>query len=268
MKKRILVLTVCVLCFLSVFSFPVFAESSRLVDNAGLLSETEYETVLRKLDDISEALGADIVVVTTDSLGGKTVVEYADDFFDYGDYRQDGVLLLISTEYRSWCISTTGECRYAVSNSKSDAIGDDILAYLSSGDYENAFIEFADSCRGYIVSYRNGDADHGSRNGGTDTGSGKEPLPLLAIPVSLVIGLITALIAVAVMKGKLKSVKFQTAADNYVKEGSMNITESRDLFLYRTVSRIERPKADDSSSDGGFHTSSSGTSHGGSSGHF
>ena len=256
MKKRILVLTVYVLCFLSVFSFPVFAESSRLVDNAGLLSDTEYETVLRKLDDISEALGADIVVVTTDSLGGKTVVEYADDFFDYGDYRQDGVLLLISTEYRSWCISTTGECRYAVSNSKSDAIGDDILDYLSSGDYENAFIEFADSCRGYIVSYR------------TDTGSGKEPLPLLAIPVSLVIGLITALIAVAVMKGKLKSVKFQTAADNYVKEGSMNITESRDLFLYRTVSRIERPKDDDSSSDGGFHTSSSGTSHGGSSGHF
>lgn len=261
MKKRILILTVCVLCFLSVFSFPVFAESSRLVDNAGLLSESEYETVLEKLDGISEALGADIVVVTTDSLGDKTVVEYADDFFDYGGYRQDGVLLLLAMEDRSWCISTTGDCKYAVSNSKSDAIGDGILEYLSSGDYESAFIEFADRCNSYIVSYRNGDTD-------TDYSYEKEQLSLLAIPVSLVIGLIVALIVVAVMKGKLKSVKFQTAADNYIKEGSMNITESRDLFLYRTVSRVAKPKDDDSSSDGGFHSSSSGTSHGGSSGHF
>ena len=70
------------------------------------------------------------------------------------------------------------------------------------------------------------------------------------------------------MNGKLKSVKFQTAADNYVKEGSMNITESRDLFLYRTVTSVAKPKNDDSSSDGGFHSSSSGTSHGGSGGHF
>lgn len=267
MKKRILILTVCVVCFLSLFSISAFAETSnpRLVDNAGLLSEDEYETVLEKLDTTSENLNFDIVVVTTDSVGSKTVTEYADDFYDYNGYGygsdRDGAVLLISMEDRSWWISACGEGKYSLSKSKCDSIGEDIIEYLSEGDYENAFIEFADCCGRYVVNYRNGDAD-------TDYSYGKEPLSILAIPVSLVIGFIIAFIVVAVMKGKLKSVKFQTAADNYVKEGSMNITESRDLFLYRTVSRVAKPKNDDSSSDGGFHSSSSGTSHGGSGGHF
>ena len=100
MKKRILILTLCVICFLSLFSFSAFAEASnpRLVDNAGLLTEDEYETVLEKLNTTSENLNFDIVVVTTDSVGSKTVTEYADDFYDYNGYGygkdDDGILRL------------------------------------------------------------------------------------------------------------------------------------------------------------------------------
>ena len=44
------------------------------------------------------------------------------------------------------------------------------------------------------------------------------------------------------MKSKLKTVRFQAAASNYMKNGSLNITESRDLFLYNTVTRTAKPK--------------------------
>jgi len=63
------------------------------------------------------------------------------------------------------------------------------------------------------------------------------------------------------MKGQLKSVRFKSAASDYTKAGSMNVTESRDLFLYRTVSRREKPR--ENSGGSSTHTSSSGRSHGG-----
>ena len=51
-----------------------------------------------------------------------------------------------------------------------------------------------------------------------------------------------ALVVVGGMKMGMKSVRNQTAAGSYVKDGSLNITESRDMFLYHTVTRTEKPK--------------------------
>ena len=84
------------------------------------------------------------------------------------------------------------------------------------------------------------------------------------------IGLVLAWVVVHVMKSQLRSVAFQENAASYVREGSMNLTNSRELFLYRDVHRTERPKESSSSDSGGSstHTSSSGTTHGGGGGSF
>ena len=47
-------------------------EYGRLVDDAGLLTEEEASSLLGKLDSISEKQECDVVVVTVDSLDGKT----------------------------------------------------------------------------------------------------------------------------------------------------------------------------------------------------
>ena len=92
--------------------------------------------------------------------------------------------------------------------------------------------------------------------------------PLLL--AALVIGLITALIVTGVMKSRLKSVAPQRDATSYVRQGSMKLTNQRDLFLYRDVHRTERPKESSSSDSGGSstHTSTSGTTHGGGGGSY
>ena len=81
-------------------------------------------------------------------------------------------------------------------------------------------------------------------------------------------GFVIANIFVGSMKKKLKSVRSQAAASSYVREDSLNITDSRDIYLYATVTRTAKP--DDSSSSGGSstHTSSSGATHGGGGGSF
>lgn len=67
---------------------------------------------------------------------------------------------------------------------------------------------------------------------------------------------------------KLKSVRLQPAAGSYVKKNSMQITQSRDLFLYKTLGRTEKPKSEDRSGGSSTHSSSSGKTHGGGGGKF
>ena len=90
----------------------------------------------------------------------------------------------------------------------------------------------------------------------------KEPLSPIWILISLGVGVVLSLIIVGRMKAQLKTVRFQAAAGSYVKDGSLDITESRDMFLYETTSKTAKEKK---SSSGGSstHTSSSGKTHGG-----
>lgn len=296
------------LCFILLFSVVSLATPSRLVDNADLLSESEKTKLLEELDEASEKLEYDIVIVTVDTLGGKTLKQYAEDFFDYNGYgygeTYDGVILLISMESRDWYVSTSGAGEYSISSDNISFIGDFIFAYLSMGEYYDAFSSFVDLCEHFITAA--GYSSDISDGSGTvtdntedffeygtddDTVSDKveglfdkffgnasdgerEPLSLIAIPICLAIGLVVALIVVAVMRSKLKSVRRQAGANNYVKENSMVLTAEGDRYLYRHVDRVAKPKDDDddfhggSRSSGGFHTSSSGRSHGGGGGKF
>ena len=88
--------------------------------------------------------------------------------------------------------------------------------------------------------------------------------------IASLVGVGLAMFIVGRMKAQLKTVRFQAAAGDYMKSGSLNITESKDTFLYNTVTRTAKPKNTDSGSSGGSstHTSSSGETHGGGGGKF
>ena len=241
----------------------------RLMDEAGLLSSDEAAEIKAKLDEISERQKFDVVIATVNSLSGKTPREYADDLYDYSGFgfgeNKDGVLFLISMEDRDWYITTTGYGIAAITDAGREYIADKFTGYLSDGDYAEAFRIYANEVDRFVTNavetgkpYDVGNLPH-------------DPLSLIWIPISLVVGLIIAAGVVGGMKSKLRSVNFAAAADSYVKPGSMNVRESRDMFLYSTVSRTAKPKDSDSSGSSGgssTHTSSSGTTHGGGGGKF
>lgn len=243
-----------IICLIFCFSFfTVSAENSnRVVDNADLLTPAEEKSLLEKLNSTSETHQVDVVIVTEESIGYQTPATYADDYFDNNGYgygiNKDGVLLLLNMESRDWYISTCGLCIDAFTDYDIETIGDLMLSDLSDGNYFAAFETYADECEYYINGYING-----------------FPFSVtFALLVSLILGLIVAFIVTAIMKGQLKTIRPQRAAANYVRKGSMQVTESNDFFLYRQVSRIAKPKNNSSST----HRSSSGTRHGGGGGKF
>lgn len=278
MKRKITSILVGFLIFL-LFTIPVFAENSssttnvshplRLIDEADLLTNTEEKSLLTKLNEISETQEIDVIVVTINSLDGKNIRDYADDYYDYNGYGmgndQSGILLLLSMDERKWWMSTSGAGISIFTDAGLDYISEQFLPDMSDGNYADSFETYATLCNDFITKAK---ADEPYDNSNLkDLKSSENFLFQYSIIISLVVGIVLALIITGVMRSKLKSVHSQVAASNYIKENSLKITERYDHFLYRHVSRRARPKEDN---DGGSstHTSSSGNTHGGSGGSF
>ena len=130
-------------------------------------------------------------------------------------------------EDNDWYISTHGYGITVFTDAGIQYIGEQIKENLSGGDFSGAFDKFVGLCDDFITKARTGDP----------------------------------------YDSQLKTVRFQAAAGNYMKRGSLNVTESRDLFLYKTFTRTAKPK-NNSSSGSSTHTSSSGSTHGGGGGKF
>ncbi|MBO7376720.1 MAG: TPM domain-containing protein, partial [Clostridia bacterium] len=103
MKKRslfiCLVALAAALLTAALASVSAFASSGTdkygyVVDGADILTSAEEAELSAYLKEKSEKAGCDIIVVTTDDLGGKSMMEYADDFYDYNGYSDDGVISL------------------------------------------------------------------------------------------------------------------------------------------------------------------------------
>ena len=258
MKNRLFAL-IAILCLLTALVLPVCATPSRLVDDAQLLDQTEASQVEAELDEISTKHDMDIVIVTVDSIRWQSPMAYADDYYDNNGYGPDGILLLVSLEDRDWWVSTTGYGITVVTDAGLQYMSERFVPYLSDGEYAQAFLEFARLCGELIAQANTGDP-YDSHN------LPKEPFSVgINLVIALVIGLVVGWIVTAVMKGQLKTVRQQVRADAYITADSLQLTHSRDIFLYTHIDRREKPKQSSGSST---HTSSSGASHGGGGGKF
>ncbi len=243
MKRKVLFLLTALLLTLALTatSFATVVPP-RLWDGADVLEEDDERRLLSRLDSLSDELSLDLVIVTVPTTEGKTPGEFADDYYDYQGFGDDGMLLLLAMEERQMWISTSGACIDAVSDGDIDAILDLIESDMHAGLYAEGFTAYIDACEIYAV----GNSD--------DVG----PRYFTLAIISIVIGLIVALIVTGSMRAQLKSVRSKSEAFDYMKADSMQITEARDLYLYRTVIREKKPESSSST-----HRSSSGRSHGG-----
>ena len=116
---------------------------------------------------------------------------------------------LPSTDVRKgWWVNASLESPLLSSVTWNGVSGNDVAAFLSGGDYYGAFDEFIDGCSYQI---------RGEREG----------FPFnfgMSLLVSLAIGFVVALIATGIMRAKLRSVRTQSAAREYIKPGSMKLT--------------------------------------------
>ncbi|MGN0297791.1 MAG: TPM domain-containing protein [Lachnospiraceae bacterium] len=265
MKNRMICfLCILVLCLSVIMPVcRVQAAGERLVDSADLLSDGEEAELLDLLNEISERQQFDVVIVTVDSLDGKTAMAYADDYYDYNGYGYgadgDGVLLLISMENRDYWISTKGYGITALTDAGIEYISEQFLPDLSDGYYADAFRTYAKLCDDFVTQAKTGEPYDWNN-------MPRSSMSPIWIFISVAAGAVISFLVCSTMKSELKSVRQKNTASSYVRVGSMQVNVQSDRFLYRQV--ISTPKPEEKSSGSSTHTSSSGSTHGGGGGKF
>lgn len=249
--KRVISVIFCLLLLISTVAVSVSADAPTqyIWDQAELLTQGEITKLSQEAKRLGAEYGMDVVIVTTDSTYGKSPRAYAEDFYDSTGYADDGILLLLSMEERDWYICTTGRAVEIFTSKGIDRMGDEFVPYLSEGDYYFGFLTFLDLIPDYVAAHSEG------------TAIGEEFDPTILL-VSLVIGVVVALIAVSIMRSGMNTAKQRRSATEYVKNGSFNLHLHQDFFLYSRVSKTQKS----SSSSGG--RSGGGRSHGGGGGKF
>lgn len=224
------------------------AEDNLLVwDEAELLNETEVAQLNSKLESISKKYKAEIRVVTLSSMDGGDIDEFLEYLYDesgfgYGE-NHDGVLLVVCMDPREYRILSNGFAGEAITSGDIDAIGEAFKSDLSDGNYADAFDTFADKCEYYLDGHINGFPFNTGKN----------------LLICLGIGLVVALIVTGIWKGQLKSVRKQSAANAYVKAGTMQITQSGDFFMYRNVTKTQKQSSSSSGSSGSSRSTGGGS---------
>ena len=284
--KRLVIFLVCILLLLS-SPLSVLASAPKIVDEAGLLTENEIRKLERRAQALTDQYGMDVVIVTVDSIGGKTVESFADDYFDNNGYgigpSDSGILLLLSMEYRDWAISTCGEAIYAITDYGIQELFSQMADDLSKDRYYKAFATYLNTLETLFEAYESGHPVDGTPDNYDGPGSyipgtkdnivHYEPTHDLdwyarKIGISFAIGLVVALIVLLILLGQMNTARAQHGAGTYLLQNTYRVGVQRDIFLYSQLNKVR--KSENSSSGGGssVHRSSSGRSHGGGHGKF
>ena len=228
MKKIIALLLALMLC--AAFATTAYAATAEefVIDDANILTDAEETALEAQLSSLSHTYEAQLMVYTVESIGNAGAGDFVKSSYKtmgvgYGSAK-DGVMLMVSMESRDYQIHSHGFAEKAIGTGDIAAIGDVIVPDLSEGNYADAFALFADECAYYLNGYTNGYPFAFGKN----------------LLIALAVGLVIALIVTGIWKGQLKSVRRQKQADVYVKAGSLEITQSGDYYMYRTVTRTQR----------------------------
>jgi len=263
---------------LSLLVLPVSGQSlSYISDEAGLLLTDELAALEEIAADIASSYNIDPVILTVDSLYGESAQNYADNYYDNNGYREDGILFLLSMAEREWYISTSGTVMYALTDYGIQQLGNEILPYLSDGYWFDGFHHFLTALPAYLDAYHNGTPIDGYADYSGDYYHGQQEEVLyydeMSSPnffYSLFAGLAAAGISILLMRSSMNTKRAQRSACGYMEEGSWNLYQHKDLFLYSNVTKTRRqePKTNNSSGGSSVHRSSSGRRHGGGGGKF
>lgn len=223
-----------ILILLMLIPQTVTAKGYRVVDDARILSAAEEQDLNKTAEHIVDTYGMDVAIVIIESLHGRHLETYAADYYRslYGLGDDDsGIIFLVTMAEREWTVRTFGAAADAVSDSDIDDIMNEILDDLSDGNYYRAFSGFLDGVESEYKAYSNRGFSR--------------------FLIALVIGAAVAGIALLIMRKNMNTARAQHGARSYMVNGSYNLYQCQDFYLYSRTTRTRKQQNSHSGSGGG-----------------
>ena len=263
MKRTQLTCFLFILSVLLLISGTAFADGQESLpyyvsDTAGLMTSTEWQKLENTAETISEKYGCGVYIVTLDNF--RDFGSY-DSFWDFSEafYNRynmgmgdpgNGILLIMSMAERDYSLIAKGSnAHYAFTDYGKSVLEDRFLDNFRRSDWYGGFEDYLDGCGELLARAAAGsplDISYESRSGlSEEIGTG------IIIGLPLLVGVGTC----EGMRRRMKPVRPQCRADEYIVPGSIRLNVKKDTFINRTVSRtVIRTENRDSSHHGGGGT--------------
>ena len=257
MKRIASVLTIFLALFVAIaaFSFHAEAAGAPVYDNAKVLSQSDIQKLTAEIQRIEKKHNVSIGIVTQPSMQGRNIGQVANALLDQG-YRgapNGGIVLLVSVDpkKREYYMSTDNAMRAKITDDKGIGyIKDEMVPKLKENKYGDAFLKYTAAIETEL--------DYFAKEGKPyDPSAGFHPLAAIA---ALIIGLLGGYGVRETLISSMSNVTPAARASEYLVDGSFDLTDSDDRFLFMNVTRTKKTK----SSSRGSHDSN----HGGGGGSF
>lgn len=279
MKKYTRILGISVLCLGLALTAPMSvwaaaatedqAEENQttdwVFDEYGLLSGEEKEELNQELADIYEEYEYDAILLISQDIESDDARQYAAKFMQdneigYGD-THEGMCIFNQPDKRNITIVFRGDTQNDFTETIQDLMLDNCQEKLKEGDMIGGY-------KSLISDLKKGLArvTQGKKIRPLDVSDSSLPEEaLIWLIISFAVMAVPTLIMTLFQVHKMKTRVPQPNANAYEGEGGLRLTEERDMFLYSTVSRTEKPKDKDNDSGSSGSFTSGGESFSGSS---
>ena len=273
MKKKVIVSLLFALCLLLGMTAAAYADAQidYVSDYAGLLSDAQRRDLNDRAAEIADEYNFGVFVVVVNdykSYVNGSIADFSENVFHrYGlgrGQKEEGVLLAMSMNDRNYDIYAHGDFgNYAFTDYGKDQLANSFLDDFRRNDWAGGFRDFIRTSGDMLEKARNGQPVDTWIPDQAETGP---RMTLGKLLVSLGVGCLTGGATVGGMKRQMKTAVRQSGAANYVAQGGVRLSNKRDDFVNRSVTRQVIPRQTGSNRPGGGHfggTTISG-SHGGS----
>ena len=231
-------------------------------DTVGLTTSEQWQKLETAAERISDRYGCGVYAVSLqdyrDYGSYSNIRNFSEEFYNH--YRlglgqnRNGILLVLSMAERDYCLIAYGsDAHYAFTDYGKEVLENSFLDDFKRNDWNGGLADYISGCEELLSKAAEGkpvDVQYESRsNIPTEVSTGI----IIGVPLLVSFG------ACEGMKRRMKPVKPQNRADEYIVPGGIHLSLKRDVFVNRTVSRtVIRTENRDSTYGGGGTTVNSG----------
>ena len=241
----------------------------RVVDDAGILDEEEFEDLEEQAERICDEYDFSYVIFIDNDTHGLSKEVYSADFLYYGGYGigddYSAVCFFLSLEpgNRGWRTTSIGSYQDIFTEDVTYTIDEIVDSDMRDGDYYEAIKKQADYIEETLAEGKNEGKSIYETDFEVQSGSGGRSKLKFFLGWPLIVGIIISLVIAGMvleeMKRKMR-VRAAVNANEYLAKDSLNIRNKSVKLIYFTVTRREKPEK----SSGGSSYSSGRASSGGS----
>lgn len=180
------------------------------------------------------------------TLETTSIDEFTKNLFEENELgNPGGLMLVLSMSERDWALYANDEIDPIYDKKVQDHVMNQVLPFFKEDRFSEGFDAFISASTDPLAAYANGEEFVVPR----------ATLPFYFIFISLGVGFVISLGIMYLLTNPLRTVASKVGASGYLNKDSLHLSENRDIFLYRNVTRRAKEKSSESSSGG---TSSSG----------